>query len=90
VFVLAAVGSGGVVIALHIATCSLLGVGIAAPATLAALVVIVAAALAGAHAWTWSYMERRYAATRDLLCPRCGYHVGATRSVLCPECGAPR
>ncbi len=38
-------------------------------------------------AWTWSYMQKRYAATRDLRCPHCGYFVVGLHSPRCPECG---
>jgi len=38
-------------------------------------------------AWTWSYMQKRYAATRHLRCPECGYLTTGLHSDRCPECG---
>ena len=38
-------------------------------------------------AWTWSYMQRRYAATRNVRCPGCGYLTIGLHSARCPECG---
>ena len=41
----------------------------------------------GAYAWTWSYMQQRYHATRGLRCPDCGYLIIGLTSDRCPECG---
>ncbi|MHC4908847.1 MAG: hypothetical protein ACYTF9_03905 [Planctomycetota bacterium] len=43
----------------------------------------------GSCVWTWVYMEKRYGATLDVHCPRCGYEVHAVESERCPECGEP-
>ena len=55
------------------------------------LIIYIALALVmgGAFAWTWSYMQKRYQATRGLLCTTCGYTITGLHSPLCPECGKP-
>ncbi|MCZ6836812.1 MAG: hypothetical protein O7G85_13635 [Planctomycetota bacterium] len=44
-------------------------------------------AVGASFAWTWSYMQKRYAATIDLRCPQCGYLTMGLHSSRCPECG---
>ena len=48
----------------------------------------LALAVGASFAWTWSYMQKRYAATRNLRCPDCGYLVIGLHSDRCPECGS--
>jgi hypothetical protein len=44
-------------------------------------------AVGGSFAWTWSYMQQRYAATRGMRCTSCGYLIIGLTSHQCPECG---
>ena len=55
--------------------------------TLLIMYIALAVVIGGAFAWTWSYMQKRYTATRGLLCTRCGYMVIGLHSGRCPECG---
>ncbi len=50
---------------------------------------ILAPVCAFLFAWTYWYMEKRYAATLEVRCPQCGYSIHATSAVRCPECGTP-
>lgn len=89
VIVLGAMLTSGAIVALNtLVTWALTGVTLGAPG-LVILFVGLAVLVGLCFAWTWSYMQKRYAATAGLRCPGCGYLVIGLHSDRCPECGRP-
>ena len=87
VFVLGAVVTSGAIVALNALMSWALGGVTLGGRALLLMFVLLMLAVGAAFAWTWSYMQQRYAATRGLRCPTCGYLVTGLHSPRCPECG---
>lgn len=87
VVVIGALLTSGLIVALNaFVTWALAGVTLGSK-TLLIMYGVLMLVVGGAYAWTWSYMQQRYAATRGLLCTHCGYLVMGITSEQCPECG---
>jgi hypothetical protein len=83
---LGSLGTSAAVVLLHAVVGGFLGARLRGTGLLI-LFLGLAVVVGGAFAWTRSYMERRYRATRSLLCPRCGYAIHAAATGRCPERG---